>query len=35
MLKVLNEEGIIHLWTARSKINEKNDENPAKKAKAK
>lgn len=26
MLKVLNEEGIIHLWTARSKINGENNE---------
>ncbi|MBQ3007424.1 MAG: sporulation integral membrane protein YtvI [Clostridia bacterium] len=32
MLKVLNEEGIIHLWTARSKINGENDKKAAEKA---
>lgn len=32
MLKVLNEEGIIHLWTARSKLTGKNDEKNAQKA---
>lgn len=32
MLKVLNEEGIIHLWTARSKLASKNDEKNAEKA---
>lgn len=32
MLKVLNEEGIIHLWTARNKINSENDEKTPEKA---
>lgn len=35
MLKVLNEEGIIHLWTARSKINSENDEKAKEKSSGK
>ena len=30
MVKVLNEEGIIHVWTARSKMHKNEDENDVK-----